>query len=106
MIFCKRRNLWEEILGVLVNIEKEIKTLADSIVTREQFDAALTAAVTTIGTALADLVAAVAAGKVTTQEDFSSELSKLQVIVSGAVAADPGTPVTVQVGESAPEAAQ
>lgn len=81
-------------IELLENILEELRHLSTSIVTRDQFDAALTGAVTTIKTALDDLLAAVAAGKVVSVEDFTNELTTLQGIVAGAVTADPG-PQTV-----------
>ena len=57
---------------------------------RAQLDAAIDTLVTTINTALADLLAAVAAGKVTTPEDFTAELTKIQSLTSAGTAADPG----------------
>ena len=64
--------------------------MSTTAVTRDQFDAALTSAVTTITTAISDLQAKIAAGGVTTPEDFSAELAKVQSLVSTATAADPG----------------
>ena len=75
---------------LLLELIEKVNHLATSIVTREQFDAALSAAVTTISTAISDLQAKIAAGGVTTPEDFSAELASLSGIVSTAVAADPG----------------
>jgi hypothetical protein len=66
--------------------------MSTTAVTREQFDAALDSAVTTITTALSDLAAKVAAGTVVTPEDFSAELAKVQGLVSTATAADPVPP--------------
>jgi len=59
-------------------------------VTREQLDAALDAAVTAINTALADLLAKIQAGGVTSPEDFTTEVQKLQAITAAATSADPG----------------
>ncbi len=64
--------------------------MGTSIVTRDQFDAALSAAVTTIETSIADLQAKIAAGTVTTPEDFSAELATLQGALTEAVSSDPG----------------
>lgn len=68
----------------------EVEKLSTTIVTRDQFDAALTSAVTTISTAIADLEAKIAAGTVTTPEDFSAELATLQGLVATAASGDPG----------------
>lgn len=57
---------------------------------RAQLDAAIDTLVTTINTALTDLLAAVAAGQVTTPEDFTAELTKIQSLTSAGAAADPG----------------
>ncbi len=59
---------------------------------RADFDAALQAGVTTIITKIDDLAAKVAAGGVTTPEDFSSELAILKSAVDEALAQDPDTP--------------
>jgi len=64
--------------------------MSTAAVTRAQFDTALAAAVTTIQTAISDLQAKIAAGTVTTPEDFSAELSTLQGLVGTAATADPG----------------
>lgn len=72
----------------------EVTHLSTAIVTRDQFDAALTGAVTTITTAISDLQAKIASGGVTTPEDFTAELTALQGLVATAVAADPGAPAT------------
>jgi hypothetical protein len=58
-------------------------------VTREEFDAALQAGVTTIISKIDDLAAKVAAGAITTPEDFSAELAILQTAVSEALSKDP-----------------
>ena len=71
-------------------IHQEITKMASTTVTRAEFDAALDSAVTTIQTAISDLEAKIAAGSVSTPEDFSAELSKLQGLVSTATSADPG----------------
>jgi hypothetical protein len=76
--------------SILKEILLEVKNLSATIVTRAAFDAALTAAVTTIQTAISDLQAKIAAGGVTTPEDFTAELTTLQGLVSTATAADPG----------------
>ena len=78
----------EEILERITRIEEKI--MSTSPVTREQLDEALTSAVTTITTALSDLQAKIAAGTVTTPEDFSAELAQIQGLVSTATADDPG----------------
>lgn len=61
-------------------------------VTREQFDAALQAGVTTIVSKIDDLAAKVAAGTVTTPEDFSIELDLLKSAVDEALNKDPDAP--------------
>lgn len=82
----------EEINERLIRIEEKI--MSTSPVTREQLDAALTTAVTTITTAISDLQAKIAAGGITTPEDFSAELAQIQSLVGTATAADPGAPTT------------
>ena len=84
----------EEILERLNRIEEKI--MSTSPVTRAELDSALTSAVTTITNAIADLQAKIAAGTVTTPEDFSAELATIQGLVGTATAADPGpeTPQT------------
>lgn len=86
-----------DLLRVLVQIRDGVYKLADSIVTRDEFDAALADGVTKIKTSLDDLTAAVAAGKVVTPEDFAAELSTLQGIVASAVSVDPGGQVAVTI---------
>lgn len=80
--------------GIHEKLNKILKNqeiiMSTTPVTREQLDAALTSAVTTITTALSDLQAKIAAGSVTTPEDFSAELAQIQGLVTTATAADPG----------------
>jgi hypothetical protein len=85
---------------LLEKIQKEVIYLSTAIVTRDQFDAALSGAVTTITTAINDLAAKVAAGGVTTPEDFTSELTTLQGIVATAVSADPGPQTAAPVSST------
>lgn len=88
------RQLFEAIrrlTDVVLELKREIHTMSTSIVTRDQFDAALTAAVTTITTSINDLLAKIAAGTVTTPEDFTAELNTLQGLAATALSADPGT---------------
>ena len=66
------------------------KIMSTTPVTREQLDAALDAAVSTITTAIDDLLAKIQAGQVTTPEDFTAEVQKLQAIANAAQASDPG----------------
>ena len=66
------------------------KIMSTTPVTREQLDAALDAAVTTITTAIDDLLAKIQAGQVITPEDFSAEVQKLRAIANAASSADPG----------------
>jgi hypothetical protein len=84
------RTLVLELGCMIQNLIHEVEKLSTTIVTRDQFDAALSSAVTTISTAIADLEAKIAAGGVTTPEDFSAELATLQGVVATAVAGDPG----------------
>jgi hypothetical protein len=63
--------------------------LESDMVTREEFDAALQAGVTTIISKIDDLAAKVAAGAIATPEDFSAELAILQTAVSEALTKDP-----------------
>jgi hypothetical protein len=74
------------------SILKELQAMASTIVTRDQFDAALTQAVTTITTAITDLQAKIAEGTVTTPEDFSAELAEIQKLSASALSADPNAP--------------
>jgi hypothetical protein len=94
MLKCFTRTTNRKLLHIIL---QEIHKLSTSIVTRDQFDAALTAAVTTISTAIADLEAKIAAGGVTTPEDFSAELATLQGVVATAVAGDPGPQASAPV---------
>ena len=64
--------------------------MATPPVTREQLDAAIDSLVTTINQSLTDLLAKIQAGQVTTPEDFSAEVAKLQAITQAAAADDPG----------------
>lgn len=58
--------------------------------TREDLDAAIDTLTTTLNTALTDLLAKIQNGTVTTPEDFSAEVTKLQSITAAASADDPG----------------
>jgi hypothetical protein len=94
------------ILEVLTHLERKIDHMSSTIVTRDQFDAALSSLVTTqqaalteIATAITDLVAKVGTGGVTTPEDFTAELNEIQGLTTAASAAaasaqasDPGAP--------------
>lgn len=103
--------LLEAALGHLRNLERttnrileEICAMSTAAVTRDQLDAGIATLQTTISNgvksiqqAISDLQAKIAAGTVTTPEDFSAELSQVNAIassfaaeVTSAQAADPG----------------
>lgn len=73
----------------LTAITERLNQMADTIVTRDQFDAALARGIAIIVKGFSDLQAEIAAGKVVTPEDFSAELTTLQGGLTAALAADP-----------------
>jgi hypothetical protein len=73
----------------LNRIEERLNNMADTIVTRDQFDAALAKGIATIEKGFSDLLAKIAAGQVTTPEDFTAELNTLQEGLTAALTADP-----------------
>lgn len=89
-------------------LREEIHTMSTTAVTRDQFDAALAALLQAEATrdaaviqALNDLAAKVAAGTITTPEDFTAELATVTTLATNAAALtqtatadDPG-PTTV-----------
>jgi len=68
--------------------------MSTTAVTRDQFDQALKDGIATIIGKIDDLAAKVAAGTVTTPEDFSAELALLQTGVSEALTKDPNAGTT------------
>ena len=100
----------------LTRIESEIHKMADTIVSRKDLDAAIAnllaaeaARDQAVTTALNDLGAKIAAGEVTTPEDFSAELAQITTLQSNAAALtatatadDPG-PTTVPTTPIAPD---
>ena len=82
VLFAGFSILWYEI----DHLHKEIKMTA----TRADLDAAIDAETTAVANAIADLQAKIAAGQVTTPEDFSAEVAKLQAITTSATQNDPG----------------
>lgn len=93
-------------LRELRQLREDIQIMSTSIVTRDQFDQALKDGVTTIVTKLDDLAAKVAAGQVTTPEDFSAELATLKTAVDEALTVDPdpapAAPVDAPTTDSTP----
>lgn len=99
----------------LRELREEVRIMSSSIVTRAQFDAALTALLAAeaardaaVTQALNDLLAKIAAGTVTTPEDFTAELTQVTTLQSNAAALtqtatadDPG-PTTVSPTPAAP----
>jgi hypothetical protein len=112
------RQLFWILVGVskqLHQLREELHTMSTSIVTRAQFDAAFAALQqaeaardAAVTTALNDLVAKIAAGTVTTPEDFTAELAivtalqaNAAALTQSATADDPG-PVVVPSTPAAP----
>lgn len=75
-------------------LKEVIHTMTTTAVTRDQFDQALKDGIAKIVGKIDDLAAKVAAGTITTPEDFSAELAILQTGVSEALAKDPDPPAT------------
>ena len=73
-------------------LREEVNTMATGIVTRDQFLQALKDGVTTIISKIDDLAAKVAAGTVTTPEDFTNELNIFKTAVTEALTKDPDAP--------------
>ena len=77
------------VLRELRQLREETQNMSASIVTRDQFDQALKDGLTTIVSKIDDLATKVAAGQVTTPEDFSAELALVKSAVGEALAKDP-----------------
>lgn len=75
-------------------LREEIHTMSTAAVTRDQFLQALKDGVTTIVSKIDDLAAKVAAGTVTTPEDFTNELNIFKTAVTEALTKDPDAPAT------------
>lgn len=58
--------------------------------TRDDLNAAIDALTAALNTALTDLLAKIQNGTVTTPEDFSAEIAKLQALTATATSDDPG----------------
>jgi hypothetical protein len=112
------RQLLLMLVGVdrkLHQLREELHTMSTSIVTRDQFDAALISLLAAeaardaaVTKALTDLIAKVAAGTVTTPADFTAELAQVATLQTNAAALtqtatadDPG-PTTVPATPAAP----
>jgi hypothetical protein len=79
------------LLGIAINLKLNQRLERHMAVTREQFDAALKDGIATIINKIDDLAAKVAAGQVTTPEDFQAELDILKGGVDEALSKDPDT---------------
>jgi hypothetical protein len=111
----EQTQLLEAVLARLSHLERTINRILEELcamsttaVTRDQLDAGIAAlqttfsnGVQTLQTAISDLQAKIAAGTVTTPEDFTAELNTLNGIassfsaeVTAAQAADPGAPAS------------
>jgi len=113
----ERQIVWmlNRALRELHQLREELHTMSTSIVTRAQFDAALTALLqaeaardAAVTQALKDLAAKIAAGTVVTPEDFSAELAQVATLQTNAAALtqtatadDPGV-TTVSTTPAAP----
>lgn len=71
-------------------LHNQEKQMATPPVTRQQLDDAIDTLVSTVNTGFTDLLAKIAAGQVTTPEDFSAEVAKLQALTATATSDDPG----------------
>jgi len=113
----ERQIVWmlNRALRELHQLREELHTMSTTAVTRAQFDAAFSALQVAeaardaaVTTALNDLVAKIAAGTVTTPEDFTAELAivtalqaNAAALTQSATADDPG-PVVVPTTPAAP----
>jgi hypothetical protein len=85
------RLIVSDLQQILQNQEIQMSTPP---VTRQQLNDALDQLGTTMATSFADLEAKIAAGQVTTPEDFSVELAKVKADIAAAIAADPNSQTT------------